>query len=194
MGSTGLAYAGKQLVEDHPHIHGEHKMSIPAAFSHAGSPPYTWGALKSPFIKLILKGITPIYMGSTKCQFQLRLVMQDHPHIHGEHSNPHLSSSSLRGSPPYTWGAPLKRSPPPLRPRITPIYMGSTSTITFGNKIFRDHPHIHGEHSRERADTFDCCGITPIYMGSTIVSRFLARCTRDHPHIHGEHAKLKYLA
>ena len=135
MGSTGLAYAGKQLVEDHPHIHGEHKMSIPAAFSHAGSPPYTCGA---PIVWLFYFGfvrITPIYMGSTHVSAICNCFFKDHPHIHGEHLVIVRVLATDPGSPPYTWGAPTGEYVNASVRRITPIYMGSTQI-----PIYQAHP------------------------------------------------------
>ena len=50
-----------------------------------GSPPYTWGALKSTLTNNINAGITPIYMGSTINHPFFGYRIKDHPHIHGEH-------------------------------------------------------------------------------------------------------------
>ena len=76
---------GYHKERDHPHIHGEHLLSLILASITPGSPPYTWGA-HIPFDDETFDlGITPIYMGSTGNIPQARLLIRDHPHIHGEH-------------------------------------------------------------------------------------------------------------
>ncbi len=111
--------------------------------------------------------ITPIYMGSTNGMKECCLMCQDHPHIHGEHKAITSSARLPVGSPPYTWGARARLTPSLSCFRITPIYMGSTSFSSYMDSIFRDHPHIHGEHFS--------------------VTDILVAWYRDHPHIHGEH-------
>ena len=54
------------------------------------------------------------------------VIVQDHPHIHGEH--PVLGMDFHGGN------------------RITPIYMGSTLAQSANGWFLWDHPHIHGEH------------------------------------------------
>ena len=65
MGSTVVGPAVAVVVEDHPHIHGEHESGCTILKRSMGSPPYTWGALNLIYVGQALKGITPIYMGST---------------------------------------------------------------------------------------------------------------------------------
>ncbi len=80
-------------------------------------------------------GITPIYMGSTDTALMLLVSIEDHPHIHGEHSRSCSLIIATMGSPPYTWGAPILDRRTVGTMRITPIYMGSTG---FGSKIIND--------------------------------------------------------
>ncbi len=71
-------------------------------------------------------GITPIYMGSTYACLDWSIKFQDHPHIHGEHNLVRQEFGTMKGSPPYTWGAPLALTGEGDFLGITPIYMGST--------------------------------------------------------------------
>ena len=155
----------------------------------------------------VMSRITPIYMGSTTTGAMTRTRVQDHPHIHGEHSWGCLYDGLQPGSPPYTWGAPPPGKLTMAKARITPIYMGSTRCSTVGSRLRQDHPHIHGEHGHEvtRVElskgsppyTWGALlnikkssllnGITPIYMGSTGQCLFKPAPVGDHPHIHGEH-------
>ena len=117
------------------------------------------------------------------------------------------------GSPPYTWGAPNPNDIRVVNIGITPIYMGSTTNYPKWFACLKDHPHIHGEHTRfnlairclagsppytwgahENIEEYvETPGITPIYMGSTIRFWSLGSVTRDHPHIHGEHCAFSSL-
>ena len=146
MGSTCFDWLSSSFSWDHPHIHGEHMISIRVNHGKEGSPPYTWGALSGPNGVDRELGITPIYMGSTDCPSQRIGRSRDHPHIHGEHNSVVFVHSRSVGSPPYTWGAPHRVSAGGHVAGITPIYMGSTHARPSPAHSAGDHPHIHGEH------------------------------------------------
>ena len=146
MGSTISCGDTLQQQRDHPHIHGEHRISSSCRMSNVGSPPYTWGALDEVLCGFFIVRITPIYMGSTIPYGASPQVEWDHPHIHGEHLETTPLTARQRGSPPYTWGA-RDLLPESVNCRgITPIYMGSTRNASTVGLRVRDHPHIHGEH------------------------------------------------
>ena len=147
MGSTEQKTMPTVNLEDHPHIHGEHKTRPTRYRKKRGSPPYTWGALDGSITGRVTKGITPIYMGSTFWSFLGAFVLGDHPHIHGEHKEIAPLKRQIEGSPPYTWGAPVVGMMPASDRRITPIYMGSTYIDHDKSCLLWDHPHIHGEHN-----------------------------------------------
>ena len=116
-------------------------------------------------------------MGNTKQPLNRRVVVRDHPHIHGEYLSTVDCSESQEGSPPYTWG-------------ILDEAGGSAVSE-------EDHPHIHGEYSSSsnsrsnpkgsppytwgilslNVDGWITLGITPIYMGNT-VSQLVGRQCR----------------
>ena len=126
-------------------------------------------------------------MGSTLDNFYFVFHARDHPHIHGEHKNHRGNEFKLPGSPPYTWGAPSFVYGSTDGAGITPIYMGSTPSVTVNSITGQDHPHIHGEHIMKNIGMDADEGsppytwgaqaivmsnpnrdrITPIYMGST---------------------------
>ena len=176
------------IVQDHPHIHGEHP--VLGMDFHGGN------------------RITPIYMGSTLAQSANGWFLWDHPHIHGEHAVFAPPDTSNSGSPPYTWGAPYRDGQRRFIDGITPIYMGSTPGGIYRQGKPGDHPHIHGEHPIRSYCRLTLIGsppytwgalmvafkgglflgITPIYMGSTWLILAVLKGFKDHPHIHGEHA------
>ena len=106
MGSTCFDWLSSSFSWDHPHIHGEHMISIRVNHGKEGSPPYTWGAHRE-----LLKA---------------NGYREDHPHIHGEHVLIALPRNFAPGSPPYTWGAQIAQANELVEAGITPIYMGST--------------------------------------------------------------------
>ena len=106
-------------------------------------------------------------MGSTLILANCALIAWDHPHIHGEHGTVQAENPKQEGSPPYTWGAPLKADQTEVDNGITPIYMGSTSAVRPVLTRSKDHPHIHGEHLKVLNKPIRISRITPIYMGST---------------------------
>ena len=65
MGSTAFKFCLIKFSQDHPHIHGEHIVSVDRLLTDRGSPPYTWGALLARGLNKTTIRITPIYMGST---------------------------------------------------------------------------------------------------------------------------------
>ena len=93
-------------MEDHPRIHGEHKLDIsPCAFL-TGSPPHTRGTLSAIFLMCHLQRITPAYTGNTQSARFSSLTAKDHPRIHGEHNALEDIESTNPGSPPHTRGTP----------------------------------------------------------------------------------------
>ena len=146
-------------------------------------------------------------MGNTIEAILSAVDQKDHPHIHGEYGCDIHTFTQLRGSPPHTWGIrSAKKGASPL-PRITPTYMGNTPILRTYTGITRDHPHIHGEYTRNSSGSADGSGspphtwgirrvflpdgrvdrITPTYMGNTHGNRNGCDSCVDHPHIHGEY-------
>ena len=92
--------------------------------------------------------ITPAYTGNTIGNGRQIPLSQDHPRIHGEHSNNDCPNGFSVGSPPHTRGTLSDGQKQAVVNRITPAYTGNThsaSALTTQNK---DHPRIHGEHHR----------------------------------------------
>ncbi len=71
---------------DHPHIHGEYRLSKLKSKHRLGSPPHTWGILDHHNPDNQEVRITPTYMGNTNLKDLDEVEGKDHPHIHGEYS------------------------------------------------------------------------------------------------------------
>ncbi len=126
MGSTNLGEIGQNVLENHPHIHGEYVFLFPITSKIGESSPYTWGVHHQVNIVIHSIGIIPIYMGSTIRNAILPVHHQNHPHIHGEYNKMYGKDVRKSESSPYTWGVRVLRILKNNVMRIIPIYMGST--------------------------------------------------------------------
>ncbi len=150
MGSTQIVLLVCWANQNHPHIHGEYDFYATLEWSYRESSPYTWGVPQLDGGVPIIKGIIPIYMGSTRrgrCCFHRT---KNHPHIHGEYNRPSHLNARLTESSPYTWGVRYVVHAEVWDDGIIPIYMGSTNLPRILNAGIKNHPHIHGEYTKKR--------------------------------------------
>ena len=146
-------------------------------------------------------------MGNTVSALARLISLKDHPHIHGEYQSKLNANLIKEGSPPHTWGIPAWETEVGEPVRITPTYMGNTSTAIIPQRSVQDHPHIHGEYTACVSQEREFLGspphtwgilkpvavaimqrrITPTYMGNTHPFSCNVASKRDHPHIHGEY-------
>ena len=145
MGNTGPRQS-KLRGGDHPHIHGEYRMSLIRPIQRSGSPPHTWGIQNSSDVICPAARITPTYMGNTLFGIAQSNPWMDHPHIHGEYDQSRSPKLRRKGSPPHTWGIHHGRCFHKHGSWITPTYMGNTVYWLVTSLPFSDHPHIHGEY------------------------------------------------
>ena len=106
-------------------------------------------------------------MGNTNRLERISFPTKDHPHIHGEYVGKPPLFRLFQGSPPHTWGIRRETAFISTFPRITPTYMGNTCIFMFQAFLLEDHPHIHGEYSRDYDHQHHRRRITPTYMGNT---------------------------
>ena len=107
-------------------------------------------------------------MGNTDGVVDIDVKLEDHPHIHGEHSIADKCKDKFLGSPPYTWGTHFIAWHKQGFSGITPIYMGNTlkQLLTMGNT--QDHPHIHGEHLPKLSGAMQSIGSPPYTWGTLV--------------------------
>ena len=146
MGNTGRPSISGIKQGDHPHIHGEYRLSSSLNVRRWGSPPHTWGIPLSLVYSFHAVRITPTYMGNTSSSGSWFTHSQDHPHIHGEYCSVKYNLVSSQGSPPHTWGILVSFLFIKEYGRITPTYMGNTMLDVVHRVAGEDHPHIHGEY------------------------------------------------
>ena len=84
MGKTDTEPEQRVLDEKHPHVHGEDESRCRQSFGKLETPPRAWGR---PFFAVrFIESFrnTPTCMGKTLWQLPLSMVMEKHPHVHGE--------------------------------------------------------------------------------------------------------------
>ena len=132
--------------QDHPRIHGEHRLSRGQRLGGLGSPPHTRGTRLLKERSYNGFGITPAYTGNTKSITAQLAGAEDHPRIHGEHVVREFQEWANKGSPPHTRGTRKRQDACSFADRITPAYTGNTAILRRHRFHRQDHPRIHGEH------------------------------------------------
>ena len=133
-----------------------------------------------------------------------------HPHVHGEHVWAIRDGGASAGSSPRTWGTPRRRLAGGYPSRFIPTYMGNTLMISTLYNDISVHPHVHGEHTKERKRRYPRLGSSPrtwgtphrrqrrrsdqrfipTYMGNTRDNHGIPVSVSVHPHVHGEHVSV----
>ena len=129
-------------------MHGEHHCFSSHAGNLAGSSPYARGARSATRTAICIAGIIPVCTGSTVPRTWARMSRRDHPRMHGEHTKQEASAHITEGSSPYARGALRHLPGHPLIGGIIPVCTGSTVRSHWRFRRNRDHPRMHGEHSR----------------------------------------------
>ena len=150
MGTTKSSSVTMVMLQDHPHIRGDHYTLCHTVNGYIGSPPHTWGPQVCIMLTRNEARITPTYVGTTIVIFFWRFLLKDHPHIRGDHILIVIESTEITGSPPHTWGPPVDELPLVSGSRITPTYVGTTASCSTNGAHVQDHPHIRGDHFTAR--------------------------------------------
>ena len=125
-GSTCAACLWCRHTRDHPRMRGEHsRIASPGVYS-VGSSPHARGARDGAVERRALQGIIPACAGSTALLSGLRISLQDHPRMRGEHLSARLASATHGGSSPHARGALIGKVSGKLLHGIIPACAGST--------------------------------------------------------------------
>ncbi|SDQ03930.1 hypothetical protein SAMN05428996_0014 [Quadrisphaera sp. DSM 44207] len=191
---------------DHPHVHGDGAARTYEDVPYSGSPPRAWGRPGPRQRRRSLRGITPTCMGTATAPRTASGTSRDHPHVHGDGTAGSGDFPTDAGSPPRAWGRLRDHHLWSAGAGITPTCMGTATGISGWTRSPRDHPHVHGDGSRNalsdrastgspprawgrRTDALDALvdrRITPTCMGTAVGYVRIARSNWDHPHVHGD--------
>ena len=105
MGSTKTFHQDSLSHRNHPHVYGEHHVSIRYCKTALESSPCIWGALYLKLEHYLHLRIIPMYMGSTYLNHLVVYRLQNHPHVYGEHYANKLALGANEESSPCIWGA-----------------------------------------------------------------------------------------
>jgi len=131
----------------HPHVHGERCSVSDSSFRSCGSSPRTWGTHRRISTRRVSMRFIPTYMGNASEAFKRDIVVQVHPHVHGERIDGSRLHRSHAGSSPRTWGTLSRRVPEERNDGFIPTYMGNARgalCVASGAPV---HPHVHGERT-----------------------------------------------
>ena len=100
VGNTPIIHGSIPCSQAHPHLRGEHVMSMALTERRAGSSPPAWGTRNSIHGPVESTGLIPTCVGNTSpSDFRYR-ALRAHPHLRGEHA------CSLPHGQPTTWLIP----------------------------------------------------------------------------------------
>ena len=126
VGSTARRCKSRTRVSAHPHVCGEHSVSVLLIAGDLGSSPRVWGAPCRSFCRFRLARLIPTCVGSTWASTSEIDFGPAHPHVCGEHMRPCKIMWRGTGSSPRVWGALNPIIVKILEERLIPTCVGST--------------------------------------------------------------------
>ena len=105
VGSTALASESGAGRSAHPHVCGEHAVTVPTIAGNTGSSPRVWGARRTCSKFLLAVRLIPTCVGSTLRTLPRKDSSAAHPHVCGEHGRVVYWGDQKSGSSPRVWGA-----------------------------------------------------------------------------------------
>ena len=77
------------------------------------------------------------------------LIIEYHPRIYGEQVALTTCLATFCGSPPHARGTEITCCVKSIPAGITPAYTGNSDEYNYWMHYYRDHPRIHGEHTKQ---------------------------------------------
>ena len=105
VGSTPGPEDNSARCAAHPHVCGEHRLSLRKKTPSLGSSPRVWGALLATIEREPNRRLIPTCVGSTGAGEDGGHVEPAHPHVCGEHYLKPQARYHFLGSSPRVWGA-----------------------------------------------------------------------------------------
>mgnify|MGYP000873046803 CR=1 FL=1 len=206
VGSAEASFSLPASSTVHPHACGERLFLGRRAWPAGGSPPRLWGALAMEFGEECRIRFTPTPVGSAVVGQLPAPIPAVHPHACGERVVLCPSSSSLSGSPPRLWGAPVADGDGAGAQRFTPTPVGSALSTAPDATAQPVHPHACGERVIPSSTSRACTGspprlwgalcawqswppnarFTPTPVGSALTVEYDDEAVTVHPHACGE--------
>ena len=147
-------------------MRGEHKSIAFNLSLFEGSSPHARGALVVLGVEAAHLGIIPACAGSTQRDWQVPVLVRDHPRMRGEHLTVSASMTETVGSSPHARGAPGRLGACLRADGIIPACAGSTGARMPRVLACRDHPRMRGEHENEKIEDTPFRGSSPHARGA----------------------------
>ena len=187
----------------HPRMGGEKPNSRRMSSCRVGSPPHRRGKGGSRRIVCAQIGITPAQAGKSANLVVHGVLVQDHPRVGGEKSEPNPMEQLQVGSPPHGRGKAALANIAPNPARITPAWAGKRRPQQRHRMALQDHPRAGGE--KMVISTLTICSIgspprgrgkvlepirptgllriTPAWAGKRLLPNCTALPRWDHPRV-----------
>ena len=146
VGNTYSARFKDDYLAVHPHVCGEHTLTLDLAATVTGSSPRMWGTPREGAYEKLNERFIPTYVGNTRLQLNVSPGRTVHPHVCGEHTTTPRISRWRFGSSPRMWGTPDRLTEMEGMRRFIPTYVGNTGLNHATTSSFAVHPHVCGEH------------------------------------------------
>ena len=145
MGTSLYSFCGYTGRQDHPHACGDKKSITIIKKKVRGSSPRVWGQVVVAMPAVLVCGIIPTRVGTSRKPCDLDNICKDHPHACGDKANYAYHPTHHWGSFPRVWGQGFKEDIAKLKVRIIPTRVGTSYSGLKIDDIFRDHPHACGD-------------------------------------------------
>jgi len=173
-----------------------------------GSSPRVWGTCRPGETIGRCARFIPTCVGNIWEPIPPKQSISVHPHVCGEHAVYLAASFYYSGSSPRVWGTFGDQAAAFENQRFIPTCVGNMDIISQVLERYAVHPHVCGEHFRDRINVVNLHGSSPRVWGTFIESscsiameRFIPTCVGNigllhfwhssftvHPHVCGEHA------
>ncbi len=167
VGNTIRAIISSFVIPVHPHVCGEHPITLSELADQAGSSPRLWGTrldIRGAFsmarfiptsvgntlrISILTSSprFIPTSVGNTFRSSPRCRTRPVHPHVCGEHSTGRTKTGRLFGSSPRLWGTRYRKMIRQIATRFIPTSVGNTYSSAMVPILETVHPHVCGEHA-----------------------------------------------
>ena len=144
VGSTHLPQTRARKNPNHSHVCGINFLVCPILMSVIESFPRMWDQLVENILAADVSRIIPTYVGSTFFVGSVFKFDANHSHVCGINGPSTGKRSPFNESFPRMWDQHRSQSQSPLRMRIIPTYVGSTSAACTGALSLTNHSHVCG--------------------------------------------------
>ena len=170
----------------HPHVRGDDTVRGSFACSKSGSPPRAWGRRVQAGLAGVGVRLTPTCVGTTARSWRSSPCGTAHPHVRGDDVERLHEEAPAFGSPPRAWGRPCHAPPNPLRSRLTPTCVGTTTARPPSSGAPAAHPHVRGDDLLHIEAPVHFPGSPPRAWGRPFRHRMATSLSPAHPHVRGD--------